>query len=47
MEWRNGEAFEDMDKMGYFHGCFVVVTIRVEKLPEETFEWWPIAVANV
>ena len=29
---------EGMDKMGYFHGCFVVVTIRVEKLPKTAFE---------
>ena len=39
VEWQKPvKLSEGMDKMGYFHGCFVVVTIRVEKLPKTAFE---------
>lgn len=39
VEWQKPvKLFEGMDKMGYFRGCFVVVTIRVEKLPKVAFE---------
>lgn len=39
VEWQKPvKLSKDSDKMGYFHGCFVVVTIRIEKLPEKTFE---------
>lgn len=32
------KLFENESKMGYFHYCFVVVTIRVEKAPATAFE---------
>lgn len=39
VEWQQPvQLFGDADKMGYFHGCFVVVTIRVERLPTTAFE---------
>lgn len=38
-EWQQPvKLFEDMDKMGYFHGCFVVVCIRVECLSATVLE---------
>lgn len=38
-EWQQPVRLsEDLEKMGYFKGCFVVVTIRIKKLPATTFE---------
>lgn len=39
VEWQKPiKLSKDADKLGYFHNCFVVATIRVEKLPTTAFE---------
>lgn len=39
VEWQQPvRLFENMDKMGYFRGCFVVATIRVKELPGATLD---------